>query len=65
MLQKYGEPTRKCRLNGCIEQLSFLKKMEGVFHEDVFEATKSSGLASRRRCRRHPYNQGLFAVLIL
>jgi hypothetical protein len=37
--------------------------MEDVFHEDVFEPTKSSGLASRR-CRRHPYNQGLFAVLI-
>ena len=51
-------------LNGCIEQLSFLKKIKDVFHEDVFEPTKSSGLASRR-CRRYPYNQGLFAVLIL
>jgi hypothetical protein len=65
MLQKNGEPTRKYRLNGCIEQLSFfLKKMEDVFHEDIFEPTKSSGIASRR-CRRYPYNRGLFAVLIL
>jgi hypothetical protein len=38
--------------------------MEDVFHEDIFEPTKSSGIASRR-CRRYPYNRGLFAVLIL
>ncbi len=65
MLQKNGEPTRKCWLNGCIKKLSFfLKKMEDVFHEDIFEPTKSSGIASRR-CRRHPYNRGISAVLIL
>jgi hypothetical protein len=38
--------------------------MEDVFHEDIFEHTKSSGIASRRY-RRYPYNRGLFAVLIL